>query len=72
MLNWLGAPSEDNSVVERRFEVIRDGAAIPGVLWTPAERTGPGPLVLLGHGGTQHKVHPRVSQPPPIGSVNRE
>lgn len=60
MLNWLGAPSEDNGAVERRFEVIRDGAAIPGALWTPAAQTGPGPLVLLGHGGFGHKAHPLI------------
>ena len=28
---------------------------IPGVLWTPAECSGPRPLVLIGHGGGQHK-----------------
>lgn len=60
MLNWLGTPSEDNGVVERRFEVIRDGAAIPGALWTPADQTEPGPLVLLGHGGLGHKAHPFI------------
>jgi hypothetical protein len=27
---------------------------IPGVLWTPAEGSGPRPLVLIGHGGGQH------------------
>ncbi len=28
---------------------------IPGVLWTPAEGSGPRPLVLIGHGGGRHK-----------------
>ena len=28
---------------------------IPGVLWTPAGADGPRPLVLMGHGGGQHK-----------------
>lgn len=28
---------------------------IPGVLWTPAEGSGPRPLVLIGHGGGSHK-----------------
>lgn len=27
---------------------------IPGVLWTPAEGSGPRPLVLIGHAGGQH------------------
>lgn len=38
-------------VRERRFEVDRDGRAVPGLLWTPATGEGPWPLVLIGHGG---------------------
>lgn len=34
--------------------------SIPGVLWTPAGVTGPRPLVLLAHGGGQHKKAPGV------------
>ena len=33
---------------------------VPGVLWTPAEGSGPRPLVLIGHGGGQHKREPGV------------
>ena len=33
---------------------------IPGALWTPADSAGPRPLVLLGHGGGQHKKFPGV------------
>jgi pimeloyl-ACP methyl ester carboxylesterase len=33
---------------------------IPGVLWTAADATGPRPLVLVGHGGGQHKRAPGV------------
>jgi dienelactone hydrolase len=40
-----------NGVTERLFTL--DG--IPGVLWSPADATGSLPLVLLGHGGGQHK-----------------
>jgi dienelactone hydrolase len=44
-------------------ETITDGireqlftlGEIPGVLWTPAEGSGPHPLVLIGHGGGSHK-----------------
>jgi dienelactone hydrolase len=33
---------------------------IPGVLWTPEGATGTRPLILLGHGGGQHKKAPHV------------
>ncbi|MER5704731.1 alpha/beta fold hydrolase [Micromonospora sp. NPDC002296] len=33
---------------------------IPGVLWTPGGATGTRPLVLLGHGGGQHKKAPGI------------
>ncbi|MEU1518702.1 alpha/beta hydrolase [Streptomyces sp. NPDC005811] len=31
---------------------------IPGVLWTPDGASGTRPLILLGHGGRQHKTAP--------------
>ncbi|MGW6566505.1 dienelactone hydrolase family protein [Streptomyces sp. NPDC054975] len=34
---------------------------IPGVLWTPDGGVGARPLVLMGHGGGQHKRAPGVS-----------
>jgi len=40
-----------NGVSERLF-TLDD---IPGVLWSPADAVGTCPLVLLGHGGGQHK-----------------
>jgi dienelactone hydrolase len=43
-----------DGVSERLFTL--DG--IPGVLWSPAGATGSRPLVLLGHGGGQHKKAP--------------
>jgi dienelactone hydrolase len=33
---------------------------IPGVLWTPDGAPGPRPLILLGHGGGQHKKAPGI------------
>ncbi|MCL2583144.1 MAG: dienelactone hydrolase family protein [Streptosporangiales bacterium] len=33
---------------------------IPGVLWTPEGASGGRPLILLGHGGGQHKTAPGI------------
>jgi pimeloyl-ACP methyl ester carboxylesterase len=45
-----------DGVSERHFTL----GQIPGVLWTPAGAAGPRPLVLLGHGGGQHKLAPGI------------
>lgn len=45
-----------NGVVERAFTI----GEIPGVLWTPAASPTPAPLVLMGHGGGQHKRAPGI------------
>lgn len=41
----------DDGVREQLFSI----GEIPGALWTPAEGSGPRPLVLIGHGGGQHR-----------------
>ncbi len=33
---------------------------IPGVLWTPEHASGTRPLILMGHGGGQHKKAPGI------------
>ena len=33
---------------------------VTGVLWTPAGAPGPRPVILLGHGGGQHKLAPAM------------
>jgi pimeloyl-ACP methyl ester carboxylesterase len=45
-----------NGVVERAFTI----GAITGLLWTPAGDADRVPLVLLGHGGGQHKRAPGI------------
>jgi pimeloyl-ACP methyl ester carboxylesterase len=45
----------DAGVLARHFELEVNGAQVPGVVWTPAAASGSRPLILLGHGGGQHK-----------------
>jgi dienelactone hydrolase len=45
-----------DGVSERLFTL----GDIPGVLWAPAGAAGHRPLILLGHGGGQHKKAPGV------------
>ncbi|MFZ0172945.1 MAG: hypothetical protein WAL04_14775 [Acidimicrobiales bacterium] len=52
--------SAEMGVVERRFDLEVAGATVPGIIWRPEHATGATPLVLIGHGGTQHKRTPNV------------
>jgi fermentation-respiration switch protein FrsA (DUF1100 family) len=48
------AETTADGVSERLFTL----GDVTGVLWTPADAPGPRPLILLGHGGGQHKLAP--------------
>lgn len=52
----FGKERLEGGVRERLFTV----GQVPGVLWTSADADGSRPLVLLGHGGGQHKKGPAV------------
>jgi dienelactone hydrolase len=45
-----------DGVVEQLFTV----GEVPGVLWTPEGAAGARPLILMGHGGGQHKKAPGI------------
>lgn len=47
-------------VVERRYDIETADGLLPCVVWTPEGADGQRPLVLMGHGGTQHKRAPYV------------
>lgn len=47
--------AREQGVRERGFELEVAGERVPGILWAPEEASGPRPLILMGHGGTQHK-----------------
>ncbi|MGI0012862.1 MAG: alpha/beta hydrolase [Nitrososphaera sp.] len=44
-----------DDVVERLFNLSVNGERIPGVIWTLSDSSESHPLVLIGHGGSQHK-----------------
>jgi dienelactone hydrolase len=49
---------------ETSFDGVREQlftlGEIPGVLWTPDDAAGTRPLILMGHGGGQHKKAPEI------------
>ena len=59
-MEWIGEPQISRGVDERRFDLTVDGAVVPGILWTPEDASGTRPLILIGHGGSQHKRAPNV------------
>jgi dienelactone hydrolase len=50
----------EKGVVERRFDVKTEDDTVPAIIWMPENVTGPVPVILIGHGGTQHKRSPNV------------
>ena len=44
-----------DGVTERLFDLTVAGERVPAVIWAPEGARGPRPLVLMGHGGSQHK-----------------
>ncbi len=45
----------ENSVTEYLFDLNVVGERVPAVIWTPEGKKGERPLILMGHGGSQHK-----------------
>lgn len=52
--------SEGEGVTRRLFEISVAGQTVPAALWAPEGAKGPRPLVLMGHGGSQHKKTPTL------------
>ena len=59
MVDFTDVRTEDG-VVRRSFELTVAAERVPAVLWTPEGASGPRPLVLMGHGGSQHKKTPGI------------
>src|SRR5450432_2401468 len=52
--------TSSDGVTERLFTCTFTFGEIPGVLWTPDGAAGTRPLILMGHGGGQHKKAPGI------------
>jgi pimeloyl-ACP methyl ester carboxylesterase len=50
----------EDGVTRRSFSVTVSGQSVPAVIWAPAGASRPRPLVLMGHGGSQHKKTPGI------------
>ncbi len=44
-----------DGIVERTFNLNVNGDSVPGVIWTPENPSKDHPILLMGHGGSQHK-----------------
>jgi len=53
-MNFTRERSE-GGVTERLFDFTLAGETVPAVIWAPEDAKAPRPLVLMGHGGSQHK-----------------
>lgn len=54
MVNFHSEKNEDG-VTERQFDLIVNAERVPAVIWSPENAIGPRPLILMGHGRSQHK-----------------
>jgi len=45
----------ENGVTEYLFDLTVAGERVPAVIWAPEGKKGERPLILMGHGGSQHK-----------------
>lgn len=53
-MEFIGEKTTDG-VTRREFRLTVGDDVVPGCLWTPVGAVGPRPLILMGHGGSQHK-----------------
>ena len=57
---WLGAEVPSAGVLEQVFTVACEDRSVPATLFSPAAASPPLPLILVGHGGREHKRSPRM------------
>lgn len=44
-----------DNIIERTFNIEVNNDSVPGVIWTPENPSKNPPILLMGHGGSQHK-----------------
>lgn len=54
-MSWTEDARIQSGLTERCFELSGNHGPVPGVYWAP-KGAKPAALVLLGHGGTRHKI----------------
>jgi dienelactone hydrolase len=54
-MNFTEERVETGGIARRSFDLTVAGERVPAVIWSPEGAKGPRPLVLMGHGGSQHK-----------------
>lgn len=59
-MNFTDERLEDGAIRRHSFDLTIAGDTVPAVLWVPDGAKGPRPLVLMGHGGSQHKKTPGI------------
>lgn len=60
-MEFIGEKTAEG-VTRREFKLTVGGEDVPGCLWLPEGATGPRPLILLGHGGSQHKKAANIAE----------
>lgn len=53
-MEFIGEKASDG-VIRREFRLSVGDDIVPGCVWVPDGAKGPRPLILMGHGGSQHK-----------------
>lgn len=59
-MNWDRTTTADG-ILAREFFVMAEARRVPAVLWTPDGLVRARPLLLIGHGGSQHKTDPWIA-----------
>ncbi len=60
MVQFTQERQDEPGVTRRLFEVTVAGETVPAALWSPEGARGARPLILMGHGGSQHKKTPTL------------